>query len=180
MLTPRALTHSTHLRFPLCESLSSRFKRILSFSSNFPLCPDLPPGSAYSRACEPVHSMVEGNNIRVLTFSGIFVFLKRLDRAQLRRNSLSWRNLWNHRGGGVNNFAEGLLPASVLPAFSLPLLPQGPCFLWFHQSKGRTPQVQLDECPFQAQHPAMSGGQGGPGTVTQRLRLVGDAVEKLV
>lgn len=55
-----------------------------------------------------------------------------------------------------------------------------PVFCGFIRAKEGPHQVQLDECPFQAQHPAMSGGQGGPGTVTQRLRLVGDAVEKLL
>ena len=137
-----------------------------------------PPGSAYSRACEPVHSMVEGNNVGVLTFSGIFVVLERLDRAPSRRNSLSWRNLCNHCGVGWIILQRVL--AQPQPSLLSPChcFPRDPVFCGFIRAKEAPHPVQLGECPFQAQHPAMSGGQGGPGRVTRRLRLVGGSLEK--
>ena len=176
-LTPRALTRSAHLQCLFSESLSSRFKRILSLQI-FPCAQTFPPGSAYSRACEPVHSMVEGNNVGVLTFSGIFVVLERLDRAPSRRNSLSWRNLCNHCGVGWIILQRVL--AQPQPSLLSPChcFPRDPIFCGFIRAKEAPHPVQLGECPFQAQHPAMSGGQGGPGRVTRRLRLVGGSVEK--
>lgn len=75
--------------------------------------------------------------------------------------------------GGVDNFAEGLLPTVVLPAFSPSPLPQDPGFCGFIRAKEGPHHLQLHKGPFQAQRPAMSGGPGGQGRLTWRLRIVG-------
>lgn len=51
----------------------------------------------------------------MLTLSGIFLFLKQLERALPQRNSLYWWNLWNWCVGWVDNFAGALLPPTNLP-----------------------------------------------------------------